>query len=126
MNEHNVLNRYFTLKHLLLFWDIHTSDMWNVCLQIFGNNRSCSKLSCFLRNLQTSMVNDSRIFRIKNARVFRILFLHPQKHIGRFSNLHQCTFRVNESVYIVSSTYRFCWQYAGILVWKRDHVSSCK
>ena len=32
------------------------------------NNRICEKLANFLRNLQTSRINNSRILRIKNAK----------------------------------------------------------
>ena len=33
------------------------------------------------------------IFKIKRySEIFRALFLYEHKHIGRFSNLHQCTF----------------------------------
>ena len=42
--------------------------MWNVCLQTLRNNRICKKLICFLRNLQTSRINNSRILKIRNAK----------------------------------------------------------
>ena len=50
------------------FWDMRTWDMWKVCLRTFRNNRICFKLAFFLRNLLTSRVNNSRIFRIKNVK----------------------------------------------------------
>ena len=42
--------------------------MWKVCLQTFRNNRRCEKLAYFLRTLQTSGPNNSRILRIENAK----------------------------------------------------------
>ena len=42
--------------------------MQNVCLQTFGNNRICQKLAYFLKNLQTSRADYSRILRIKNVK----------------------------------------------------------
>ena len=50
------------------FWDIHTWDIWNVCLQTFRNNRICWKLAYLSRNLQTLRAINSRILRIKNAK----------------------------------------------------------
>ena len=43
-------------------------DMWNVCLQTFRTNRICQKLGFFLRNLQTSQSNNSRIPKIEKAK----------------------------------------------------------
>ena len=41
--------------------------MGKVCSETFRNNRICEKLAYFLRNLQTSRENNSRILRIKDA-----------------------------------------------------------
>ena len=46
---------------------MRTWDMWKVYLRTLRNNR-CWKLACFLRNLQASRVNNSRILRIKIAK----------------------------------------------------------
>ena len=48
----------------------------------------------FLRNLQTLPINNSRITRIQDykCKILRVLFIQEHKNIGRFSNLHQCTF----------------------------------
>ena len=50
-------------------WDMRTWDMWKVCLQTFRNKRICKKLAYFLRNLQTSRANNSRILTIKNTNI---------------------------------------------------------
>ena len=44
----------FHIKSCFTFWDIRTWDMSKVCLQTFRNNRVCSKLAYFLRNLLNS------------------------------------------------------------------------
>ena len=53
----------FHIKTPFTFWDMRTWDRWNVCLQTLRN-----KLAYFLRNLQTSRANNSRILGIKNAK----------------------------------------------------------
>ena len=58
----------FHIKTPFTFWDKRTWDMWKVCLPTFRNNRICKKFAYFLRNLQTSRANNSRIVRIKNAK----------------------------------------------------------
>ena len=50
------------------------------------------KIAYFLRNLQTSRVNNSRILRIKNAKFSGYCFEHEQ--IVGSSNLHYCTFKI--------------------------------
>ena len=55
------------IKISFTFWDMRTWDTWKFCLLTFRNNRICEKLAYFLRNLQTSRANISRILRIKNA-----------------------------------------------------------
>ena len=57
----------FHIKTCFSFWDMRPWDTRKVCLQTFRNNRICEKLAYFLRNLQTSRANISRILRIKNA-----------------------------------------------------------
>ena len=42
--------------------------MWKLCLQTFGNNRIRQKLAYFLRHLELSRVNNSRILWIKKAK----------------------------------------------------------
>ena len=58
----------FQILHLLLFGICATWDMWNVCLQTIRNNRIYQKLGYFLGNVQTSLINNSIIFRIWNAK----------------------------------------------------------
>ena len=53
---------------------MRTWDMWKVCLQTFRNNTVCQKLAYFLRNLQTSRANNSRVLRVKNAKFSRCCF----------------------------------------------------
>ena len=59
----------FHIKTPFIFWDMRTWGMWKVCLQTFTNSRICHKLAHFLRNLQTSQANNSRILRIKNTKL---------------------------------------------------------
>ena len=47
---------------------MHTRDIWNICLQTYINNRICWKVAHFLRKIQTSRVNNSRIFKIENGK----------------------------------------------------------
>ena len=47
---------------------MHKWDIWKVYLQTFWNNRICWKSAYFLRNLQTSRINNSATLRIKNAK----------------------------------------------------------
>ena len=56
------------IKTPFTFWDMHTEEMWKVCLGTLRNNSICQKLAYFLRNFKTSRVNNSRILRIKNAK----------------------------------------------------------
>ena len=46
---------------------MHTLDMHNVYLQTYRNNRIRKKVAYFLRKIQTSGANNSRILRIQNA-----------------------------------------------------------
>ena len=39
-------------------------------------------------------MDNSRIFRIKKAKLSGYFFLYEHEHTGRFSNLHQCTFKM--------------------------------
>ena len=55
------------------------------------NNRICLKTAYFLRKIQTSWLNNSRILRIKNAKLkgfYEPQFLYEPDHIVKFSNLH--------------------------------------
>ena len=58
----------FEIKTSSILWDMRTWVILKLCLQTFRNNRICQKLAYFLRNLQTSWADDSRILRIKNAK----------------------------------------------------------
>ena len=66
------------------FWDIHTSDMWKVCLQTFRNNRIYQKLAYFLRNLQTLRADNSRILRSTNAKLSGNCFYMNTDILGDF------------------------------------------
>ena len=59
---------------LFSFWDIRTRDIWSDCLQTYRNNRVFLKVAYFLRKIQTSRVNNSRIIKFKNANFQRIVF----------------------------------------------------
>ena len=43
------------------------------------------------------MLKISLLFKkfVNFSEIFRVLFLYEHKHIGRFSNLHECTFMAN-------------------------------
>ena len=58
----------FYIKTPFIFWDMCLWDMYKVCLKAFRNNRICQKLPYFLRSLQISRANNSRILRIHNAK----------------------------------------------------------
>ena len=73
----------FTLK-TFTFWHMRTWDMWQVCLQTFRSNRTCYKLAYFLRNLQTSRANNSRILTIKNAKFSGYCFYINTNLLGDF------------------------------------------
>ena len=74
------LGRKLGSKNLIIYLLIYfiflisNHDMWKICLQTFRNNGICYKLAYFLRNLQTSRVNNSRILRIKNAKFWGYYF----------------------------------------------------
>ena len=53
----------FHIKATFTFWDMCTWDTWNI-----QKNNRCQKLAYFLRNLQTSRANNSKILGIKNAK----------------------------------------------------------
>ena len=50
------------------FSDMRTWETWNDCLKTNSNNSICQKLAYFLRNLQTSQADNSKILRIKNVK----------------------------------------------------------
>ena len=74
----------FHIKIPFTFWDMHTWDMWKVCLQTFRNNKVCSKLAYFLRNLGTSRANNSRILIIKTAKFSGYCFCMNTNIYGDF------------------------------------------
>ena len=53
--------------------------MSKVCLQAFRENRTGSKLTYFLRNLEISRANNSRILKIKIAKYSGYCF-YEHKH----------------------------------------------
>ena len=74
----------FNINTLCTFWDTHTWDIWKACFQTIRNNRICLKLAYFLRNLQTSRANNSRILRTKNAKFSRHYFYMNTNIYGDF------------------------------------------
>ena len=74
----------FHIKTSFTFWDILPRDLWKVCLQIFRNKRICKKLAYFLRSLQASLANNSRIHRINNAHFSRYCFYMNTNIWGTF------------------------------------------
>ena len=96
----------FLIKKSFTFWDMHTEDMWKVCLQTFRNNRICLKIAYFLRNLQTSRGNNSRILRIKNAKFLRYCFYINKNTKGDFQiciSVPLKTIRGTKKVYYIAS-----------------------
>ena len=51
------------------FRDVGSSDMQNICLQTYRNNRIRCKVAYLLRKIQTLRVNNSRILGIENAKL---------------------------------------------------------
>ena len=83
------------------------------------------KISPLFKNLQTSRADNSRILWVKKYEIFKVLFLYEHKYIGRFSNLHQCTFnpsrpdperleKINKNVYFHSSLWYLKRFYKGL------------
>ena len=106
----------FHIKTTSTFWDKpwykRTWDMWKVCLQTFRSNRIClKKLAYFLKNLQTSRTNNSKVLRNKNANFSG--YLYERKNIGRFSNLHKRTF--NTDIYRVCLNCCYCYCYLMLI-----------
>ena len=63
-----------------MFWDMRKWDMRKVCLQTLRNNRIRLKLGYFLRNVQTSRANNSRVLRIKKWNFQGIGFISTQTY----------------------------------------------
>ena len=79
----------YHIKAPFNFWDIRTWDMWKNCLQLFRNNKIC-KLTYFLRYLETSRADHTRILKITNVKFSGFCF-YMNTNIS--SNLHYCTFK---------------------------------
>ena len=79
-----IMCRKFHIKTPFTFWEIRTWDMWKVCLQTFRNNRIRKKLAYFLRNLQTSRINNLRIPRVKKTKFSGYCFYMNTKISGDF------------------------------------------
>ena len=72
----NIIYRRFHILTLFTFWDMCTWDMWNVCLQVYGNNML--KISLLFNSLQTSRINNSKMLRIRNAKFAGYCFIWTQ------------------------------------------------
>ena len=54
----------------------------------------------------------------KECEIFTVLFLHENKGIGRFSNLHQRTFKLsNENYFFALNLLRECFHNEQLQVW---------
>ena len=63
------------------YWDMCIKDMWSVCLQIYKNNRICSKGIYFLRKIQASQKQwTSWEFLGLRVRFSRLLFFFAKTH----------------------------------------------
>ena len=58
--------------------------------KILADFQTCTGIP--LRKIQTSRLSNSKIPKVKNG-IFSVLFLYGAKHILKFSNLHQSTFK---------------------------------
>ena len=74
----------FRIKTPFTFRDLRKWDMWKVYLQTLRNNWICWKFAYFLRNLQTSRANNSRILSIKNAKFSGYCFYMSTNIYGNF------------------------------------------
>ena len=59
----------FRIIRLFTFWHMCFRDIWNICFETHRNNRICEKVTYFSRKIQVFWVNNSRILRIKNAKL---------------------------------------------------------
>ena len=82
--------RRFRIIIQVTYWDIRTRDIRNICLQTYRNNRICKKVTYFLRKIQTSWLNYSRILWIKNAK-FSGYWSYMSLNIH--GNIHSCTLK---------------------------------
>ena len=72
----------FHIKTRFTFWDMHTWDIWKVCLQTFSNNRE--KIAFFLIKIQTSRRNNSITLRIKKTKFSGYCFYRNTNIQGEF------------------------------------------
>ena len=59
----------FRIIRLFTFLHMCFRDIWNICFETYRNNRICEKVAYFSRKIQDFWVNNSRILRIKNAKL---------------------------------------------------------
>ena len=59
----------FRIIRLFTFLHMCFRDTWNICFETYRNNRICEKVAYFSRKIQVFWVNNSRILRIKNAKL---------------------------------------------------------
>ena len=59
----------FRIIRLFTFLHMCFRDIWNICFETYRNNRICVKVAYFSRKIQVFWVNNSRILRIKNAKL---------------------------------------------------------
>ena len=84
----------------------------NVCLQTYRNNRMSWKLAYFLRKIQTSRINNSRILRIKNKKLSGYCFYLNPNITVKFLNLHKNALNVKFHYQSLSF-----WIYHNIWSW---------
>ena len=108
------------------FWVMRTRDIWNISLQTYRNNTICQKVAYIWRKIETSRVNNSRIFRIKNAK-FSGYWFYTNPNIYRLLHLMRVITRTHASTRATSlmraenSTRHFCLWYllSGTLEWRK-------
>ena len=59
----------FRIIRLFTFLHMCFRDIWNIYFETYRNNRICEKVAYFSRKIQVFWVNNSRILRIKNAKL---------------------------------------------------------
>ena len=81
----NLICRRF-LRTPFTFWDMRTWVTWNVCLQIFRNNRML-KISLLFKKFTNLRIKNSRLLRIRNAKFAKYCFY---MNINILNDFHIC------------------------------------
>ena len=83
--------RYTQVRYVKCFFNVRYVKRFFTNIQ---KQQNMLKISLLFKKFTNSGANNSRILMIKNVKIFRALLLYESKPIMKFSNLHQCTFKV--------------------------------